>query len=48
MDKILSPIFNKLGVCTDIESFGFRKDENGDPLIEDCQTRNFASYYVTK
>lgn len=45
MDKMLSPIYNKFGVCTDIESFGFRKDENNDPLIEDCQTRDFYTYY---
>lgn len=36
VDKILSPFYKMAGVCTDIESFGFRKDENGDPLIEDC------------
>ena len=48
MDKILAPIYSSLGVCTDIESFGFRKDENGDPLIEDCQSRDFYTYYLTK
>ena len=48
VDKILSPFYKMAGVCTDIESFGFRKDENGDPLIEDCQSRDFFSYYETK
>jgi len=41
LDKVFSPILNKLGVCWDIESAGFRKDENDDPLIEDCQTIDF-------
>lgn len=48
MDRILRPFYNKFGVCTDIESFGFRKDENDDPLIEDCQSRDFYTYYMTK
>lgn len=36
MDNLLQPLFNKYGVCWDLDSAGFRKDENDDPLIEDC------------
>jgi len=35
-DKLLKPVYDHLGICTDINSFGFRLDENDDPLIEDC------------
>lgn len=31
-----------------MKDFGFQKDENDDPLITDCQTKNFALYYSTK
>lgn len=48
VDRLLSPIYEKFGVCTDINSFGFEYDENGDPLITDCQTRDFYTYYLTK
>ena len=48
MDLLLRPLYNKFGVCQDIESFGFAKDENDDPLITDCQSRDFVSYYLTK
>ena len=45
---MLKPIYNKLGVCTDMDSFGFTLDENDDPLITDCQSRDFYTYYLTK
>jgi len=48
VDRLLKPLYNKLGVCTDIESFGFELDENDDPLIVDCQSRDFYTYYLTK
>jgi endoglycosylceramidase len=48
LDKLLQPLYNKFGVCWDLESAGFRKDDNGDPYIEDCQTRDFYTYYLTK
>jgi len=31
-----------------MEKFNYRKDENEDYLIEDCQTRNFGIYYASK
>lgn len=46
MDPIVKPILNKFGVCRSIQKdYGFTIDDNGDPLISDCQTHNFASYY---
>lgn len=48
IDPVVSPMLAQLGICTDFESFGFRKDENGLPLIEDCQSRDFYTYYETK
>jgi len=30
-----------------MESYGFRKDANGNPLIEDCQTNSFFIYYTS-
>ena len=47
-DKILAPIMNHFHLCESIKSYGFREDSNGDPLIEDCQTKNFGFYYATK
>ena len=48
LDTILSPIYKMLGVCWDIKDANFRQDDNDDPLIEDCQTRDFYTYYMTK
>ena len=48
VDMLLKPEFDKFGICTDINTFGYRSDENDDPLIEDCQTRDFGDYYFTK
>jgi len=31
-----------------MKELNYRTDENGDPEIEDCQSRNFASYYASK
>ena len=36
LDKILEPLYNKFGICWDLDTAGFRKDENDDPLISDC------------
>lgn len=48
VDHKLQPAFDKLGICYSMEKFGYRKDENEDPVIEDCQSRNFAYYYTSK
>ena len=47
-DMFIAPILSTVGVCKSIEAYGFRKDENGLPNIEDCQTNPFSLYYVTK
>lgn len=43
----IANILDKLGLCKSIKSYNFRYDENGDPLIEDCQKNNFVMYYAT-
>ena len=48
MDKFLVPVLNRFGICKSMESYGYRKDEKGWPLLEDCQSRPFADYYVSQ
>merc|ERR1712151_1155420 len=47
-DKFFAPFYNHFGLCESIDHYNFRKDSNGDPLITECQTKNFAMYYATK
>jgi endoglycosylceramidase len=47
-DWILAPIAEALGACRSIDAYGFRKDANGLPLLEDCQTEEFSSFYLTR
>lgn len=47
LDKKLAPIYDKLGYCKDMRDYGYRLDENGWPLIEDCQTTFFIDYYTS-
>lgn len=35
-NKFLDPILHLVGLCKSINHYGFRYDENGWPLIEDC------------
>lgn len=46
-DFIAKPIMNMFGACKSIEEYGFRKDQDGNPLIEDCQKNSFFIYYTT-
>jgi endoglycosylceramidase len=46
-DKIMSPLYEKMKVCKNMESYGYNKDENGDYLITDCQKNFFADYYTS-
>jgi endoglycosylceramidase len=48
IDPLLQKIYDLTGVCVSIDDYGFRKDENDDPLIEDCQTVDFYKFYMTK
>lgn len=48
VDRKLQKYYDLLGVCFSIDDLGYRKDDEGLPLIEDCQTRMFTDYYVSK
>ena len=41
----LTRLLGLVGVCKTIKDFGFRLDENGLPLIEDCVKHNFQDYH---
>ena len=47
LDQFLTPYYEKFNFCVDMEKYGYRKDENGDFVVEDCQSRNFAIYYTS-
>jgi hypothetical protein len=47
VDMKLQPIYDKLGFCINMNDYGYRKDENDDFLIEDCQTKFFVTYYTS-
>jgi hypothetical protein len=36
MDRWMAPIFEKLGICMSMASYGYTLDENNDPLIPEC------------
>jgi len=46
-DKFLQPLYDIASVCKDMESYGYKKDENGDYIISDCQKVNFGEYYTS-
>jgi len=48
IDPLLEKLYDMTGLCVSIDSYGFGKDENDDPLIEDCQTVDFYKFYTTK
>lgn len=47
-DWFMKPIYNLLGICKTIKEMGYRYDENGDPLIEDCQKKMFSLYSINR
>ena len=47
-DRALKGIYDRLGVCQDFNDYNYTKDDNGDPLITDCQKEDFYKYYLTK
>ena len=47
-DRLLEPFYKHMGFCIDMNDYGYRVDENGDFLIEDCLNEMFATYYNTK
>lgn len=46
-DFFLSPIYKLAGFCKPIDDYGWRKDEDGNPVIEDCQKIPFFNYYMS-
>lgn len=47
-DKVMRPIWDKTGLCKPMADYKFGVDQNGDPLVADCQTVNFASFYTSQ
>lgn len=45
VDKIMKPVWDKTGICKPMADYNFGVDQNGDPLVSDCQTVNFAAFY---
>ena len=49
VDRILKNFYDNRGYpCADMNDLGYRVDDNGDYLIEDCLQEMFANYYNTK
>jgi endoglycosylceramidase len=48
LDPVLLPILELFGVCKTMDSYGHRKDDDGLPVLEDCQTEMFATYQMTR
>ncbi len=44
---ILPYLFPFLNLCKSIKDYGFRYDQDGNPLIEDCQKNQFVNYYFS-
>lgn len=47
VDFFVKPILNQFGVMKSIDDYHYEKDENGWPLIEECQKENFGMYYTS-
>ena len=47
LDLLVVPIFKLFGACKSMEEYGFRKDQNQNPLIQDCQKNLFSTYYTS-
>ena len=48
IDWFLSPLYDSLGFCQNMDSFGYSQDENGNPEITDCISKPFWKYYLTQ
>lgn len=46
-DFALVPIARLFGLCKPMAAYEHRKDENGNPVIEDCKRNNFFIYYTS-
>lgn len=47
LDWLVKPMFQQVGLCQSIKDYGHRLDEDGNPLIKDCQKVPFVFYYTT-
>lgn len=45
--KVLDPLLKKIGACKSMDSYGYKKDKNGDPILADCAKKTFTDYYAT-
>ena len=47
-DAALAKLYHKFGLCKSVlRDYGYTKDKDGNPLIKDCQTNDFAMYYTS-
>lgn len=46
-DSFLVPMAKKLGLCLSMSDYDLRYDQDGNPLIEDCQKTKFSNYYTS-
>ena len=46
-DFVDTMIYESTGKCMTMASYNYQQDENGDPLIHDCNSRSFVTYYST-
>ena len=44
----MSPIYDKLEFCQDMDEFNYEKDTEGNPMIADCLKKPFWMYYLTQ
>lgn len=44
-DSVFDPVKKLFGDCVSIESYNYKKDENGLPLISECNKLSFVKYY---
>lgn len=47
VDWLLSPLYKATGFCKSVKDYGMRFDEDGNPLIEDCQKFSFGDFYLS-
>jgi hypothetical protein len=44
----LQKAYDIFGICKSVQKdYHYEKDENGDPLISECQKNDFALYYTS-
>lgn len=46
-DYLIAPIAKLFGACKSIKEYNYETDENGYPLISECQKESFFIYYTT-